>query len=81
MKEKLTYKQAQQKALKEEWVATPCPQGEECWCRIIEPEKPILYGDNDEEYYIVGSASIPKEEAEYIVKLHNQQLMVKFAAK
>ena len=55
----MTYEEAQKESLKVKWKASPCQQGEECWCRIIEPVEPIMY-DGDEEYYIVGSASIPK---------------------
>lgn len=69
----MTYKQAQKESLKVKWKASPCHQGEECWCRIIEPVKPILY-DGDEEYYIVGSGTIPKLEAEHLVELHNNSL-------
>ena len=69
----MTYEEAQQKALTVEWKAVPCHQGEECWCRIIEPIEPILY-DGDEEYYIVASGSIPKLEAEHLVELHNRSL-------
>lgn len=69
----MTYEQAQKEALKVKWKATQCHQGEKCWCRIIEPAEPILY-DGDEEYYIVGSGSIPQLEAEYLVELHNKSL-------
>ena len=69
----MTYEEAQQKALKVKWKTTPCHQGEECWCRIIESIEPILY-DGDEEYYIVASGSIPKLEAEHLVELHNRNL-------
>jgi len=69
----MTYEQAQQKSLTVKWKASPCNQGEECWCRIIEPVEPILY-DGNEEYYIVASGSIPKLEAEYLVELHNRSL-------
>jgi hypothetical protein len=69
----MTYEEAQQKALTVKWKATPCSQGEDCWCRIIEPEEKIIY-DEDEEYYIVGSGSIPQKEAEHLVELHNISL-------
>ena len=69
----MKYEEAQQKALTIKWKTTPCHQGEECWCRIIEPTEPILYDDN-EEYYIVGSGSIPKLEAEHLVQLHNKNI-------
>lgn len=70
----MTYQEAQQKALTVKWKSTPCHQGEECWCRIIEPIDPILHSDAQEEYYIVSSGSIPKLEAEYLVELHNKSL-------
>ena len=69
----MTYEQAQKEALKVKWKASPCHQGEECWCRIIKPVEPILY-DGDEEYYIVGSGRIPKLEAEHLVELQNKSL-------
>lgn len=69
----MTYEEAQKESLKVKWKASPCHQGGECWCRIIEPIEPILY-DRDEEYYIVGSGSIPKLEAEHLVELHNRSL-------
>ena len=69
----MTYEQAQKEALKVKWKTSPCQQGQECWCRIIEPVKPIIY-DEYGEYYIVGSASIPKLEAEHLVELHNKSL-------
>jgi len=69
-----TYKEAKEKALTVKWKTTVCAQGRKCWCRIIEPVNKIIY-DEIEEYYVVGSGSIPKEEAEYLVKLHNEKLM------
>ena len=69
----MKYEEVQQKALTIKWKTTPCHQGEECWCRVIEPTEPILYDDN-EEYYIVGSGSIPQLEAEHLVELHNKNL-------
>lgn len=56
------------------WKSTLCEQGEECWCRIIEPAEPILHSDTQKEYYVVGSGSIPKLEAEHLVELHNKSL-------
>jgi len=71
----MTYEEAQQKALTVEWVASTCNQGESCWCRIIEPKIPIIYGRDNEEYYIAGSGSIPQFEAEHLVELHNKSLL------
>ena len=55
------------------WVTGTCQSGEECWCREILPTSP-LFDDNGDELYVVGPGSISKEEAEYIVKLHNAKL-------
>lgn len=73
-KAKVLYEEALIKAFNSEWKSSVCSQGEECWCRIIEPLNKIEY-DNGEEIYIVGSGSISKEFAEYIVKLHNNNLI------
>lgn len=69
----MDYEQAQKESLKVKWKAVPCHQGEECWCRIIEPIEPIIY-DDKEEYYIVASGSIAQLEAEHLVELHNKSL-------
>lgn len=55
------------------WVTGTCQTGEECWCREILPTS-SLFDDNGDELYVVGPGSISKEEAEYIVKLHNARL-------
>ena len=68
----MTHKEAKELSMKSRWKTTPCGQ-EKCWCLMIEPETPIKY-DEVEEYYIAGSGCIAKEEAEHIVKLHNQAL-------
>jgi len=70
----MTYEEAQQKALTVEWITSICNQGESCWCRVIEPKEPIIWGQNNEEYYIVSSGSIPQLEAEHLVELHNKNL-------
>ena len=47
--------------------------GESCWCRMVVPETEIL----DEiglPIHVIKSASIDKELAEYIVKMHNNNL-------
>lgn len=69
----MNYEDLLKKSLKVEWKVSLCPSGLECWCRVIEPKEPLI--DNEEnEFYIVGSGSIPKEHAEHIVKLHNEKI-------
>lgn len=69
----MTYKEAQEKALSVRWKTSICFSGEECWCKVIEPEEPIK-DNHGEDIYIVPSGSISKEYAEHIVKLHNNSL-------
>ena len=56
------------------WKVKPCPTGENCWCRMIEPIEPIK-DENGEDLYIAGAGVIKKADAEYIVKLHNENLL------
>lgn len=76
----MNYEEAQNKAFKVEWIAKEC-SSKDCWCRMLFPKEPIIYNHKinnhigmDEEFYIVGSGSINKEFAEYIVDLHNKSL-------
>lgn len=72
----MTHEEAYQKALNVRWKVTTCDSGEECWCRLIVPEEPILYGDNNvEEVTIVSYASLNKICAEQIVSEHNNSLV------
>lgn len=50
----MTYKEAQELSLTIKWKTSVCIQGEECWCRIIEPLEPIFH-DDEEVLYIDGS--------------------------
>lgn len=70
----MTYQEAIEKSFSTKWKVGTCHQGEQCWCRTIEPIEPIIYKDGDIEgsYYIVGSGELNKETAEYFVKLHNE---------
>ena len=79
----LQLNEAKEKAFKTKWKITACNEGEKCWCRIIEPVETIEYynfiGDYNvdsfsENFYIVPSACMDKQIAEYIVKLHNKNL-------
>ena len=70
----MTYQEAYDLALKSKWIATPCFVGESCWCNIITPEIPIIFGVDNDEVQIVSSGAINKQLAEHIVKVHNQSL-------
>lgn len=73
----MTYEEAQEKLFKVRWKTEPCFAGEDCWCRMIVPEEPILFqgpSGFEDEIYVVGSAAIDKEIAEYFVQLHNKNL-------
>jgi len=69
--EKYTLDEASELALQVKWKTSSCGN-DTCWCRIIEPDEPILYGENNEEFYIIGSGAVDKEFAEYFVFLHNE---------
>lgn len=69
----MNYQEAIQHSLTVKWKTTLCQSGESCWCRIIEPEEEIK-DDDGNEIYIIGSASVSKDYAEHIVKLHNASL-------
>ena len=73
----MNHNDAEQALLKSKWKTTLCPQGESCWCRIIEPEEKIKYisdFDSEEEMYVVAAGCIPTKYAKHIVKLHNNSL-------
>ena len=78
MEKKLTYKEAQEKSLSVRWEFKPCLSGEQCWCRIVVPETPIMYDDEhggEEAFdYIIGAGSVSKIFAEHIVEIHNKNL-------
>ncbi len=78
MEKKLTYKEAQEKALTVKWKYEPCFSGDQCWCRLVSPVDPIPYDDGkggtDDFDYIIGSGSVSKIFAEHIVELHNKSL-------
>ncbi len=74
----MTYEEAQEHSLTVRWKSTTCSSGEECWCRILTTEEPIMYdshhGGSGEELYIAASGCIPTIYAERIVELHNKAL-------
>lgn len=72
----LTYDEAFDLSFKVKWRTGLCNSGKECWCRTIETQTNIKY-DGNNNFYIVGDGSLPKELANYIVKLHNRSLKLK----
>lgn len=72
----MTFLEARDKSLQVEWEVLPCPQGEDCWCRIVAPKTPLRYTEHgiSENYFIVTSAQIDTATAEHIVKLHNESI-------
>ncbi len=72
----MTYKEAADYAFTIRWKVGTCFSSNECWCRPIQGEEPIMFkdGDEDSEYFIARSGELSKEFAEYFVRLHNQSL-------
>lgn len=75
----MTYEEAQELSLTVKWKTVTCSQGEECWCRTISPEEPILYSeyqmiDTEQEYTIVRPGELNKDLAEHLVRLHNNHI-------
>jgi hypothetical protein len=69
----MTYQEAINESLTLKWKVGTCSQGEECWCRTITCDPPLMYEEvGDEEFYVVGSGQIMKEVAEHIVNIHNK---------
>ncbi len=69
----MNYQEAQKLSFQVEWKTTPCPTGEQCWCRIIEP-KDLIVDDSGNEIYIAGAGVVSRIYAEYIVNLHNEYI-------
>jgi hypothetical protein len=71
----MTYEEAEEISLRVKWKTATCGEGEQCWCRKIVPEVPILFKktetSDEDEFIIVGPAEMPKELAEHFVRLHN----------
>ena len=75
---KLNYQQAIEESLKRRWKIGTCSQGEECWCRMIKCEDPLMFSESDdseeEEYHVVRSGELNRETVEHLVRIHNQQV-------
>lgn len=78
----MTYEEAKQKALLQEWQIGICHQGEECWCRTIKLVTSIPYSYmspnhkeiEDEITHIITSGAVYKIFVEHIVTIHNNNL-------
>jgi hypothetical protein len=72
----MTYTEAGEYALIVRWKVGTCFSSDECWCRPIQGEEPIIFkdGGEDSEFFIARSGELSKSFAEYFVKLHNQNL-------
>ena len=74
----INYTEAIQESLKRKWIVGTCSQGEECWCRTITCEEPLMFQEykdiEPEEFFVVGSGDLRKEIVEHIVKIHNESL-------
>ena len=57
----MTYEEAEKLAFSSKWKIGTCGVGENCWCRTIKPENPIIY-DNNEDYYIIGLEDVGGKE-------------------
>lgn len=54
------------------WKVVTCFAGEDCWCRMVVTED--YRTDKDDDEVFIASAAVNKEEAEYVVELHNTRL-------
>ena len=72
-----SYKDAQVLQISKRWKVEKCQSGENCWCRLIVTESPLLVqikGVEEDLSEVVSSGSISAEIAEYLVELHNKTL-------
>lgn len=71
----MTYEEALHLAIQRKWKTSTCGQGEKCWCRIVEPEEPVYWGeDGIEQITISRSGELNQYFAEYFVELHNKTI-------
>jgi hypothetical protein len=73
-----TFDEARNYSFNVRWKVETCFSGEKCWCRIVVPENPISFKEeerkNEEEFQIISDGAVDKETAEYIVKIHNERI-------
>ena len=55
--------------INQKWKTEPCHSGTDCWCRLISTEI-----DHGPESLIVSFGALNTENAEHIVKIHNEWL-------
>jgi hypothetical protein len=74
----MNYTEAIKESLKVKWVSAPCPTGEECWCRVIKCDPPLMFKENEnsdeEEYRPVRAGELGKDTVEHFVELHNKHI-------
>ena len=74
----MTYAEAIQKSLTVKWKMYTCKEGEQCWCRTIKCEEPLMYKERDDaeenEYWVIGPGELNKETVEHLVKIHNESI-------
>ena len=74
----MTYVEAIKKSLTTKWIIGTCSQGEECWCRTVKCDPPVMFKEredsDEEEYYPIRAGEVGKETVEHIVNLHNNSL-------
>ena len=70
----MTYEEAIKESLNRKWKVGTCSQGEQCWCRTIRCEPPMMYMEvhEEHEYLPIDAATAQKEVVEHIVSLHNK---------
>jgi len=71
----MTYQEAINESLNRKWKIGTCSQGEQCWCRTITCDPPLMYEEVEgetHEFYPIGSGDVMTEVVEHIVSLHNK---------
>ena len=59
---------------KKKWKIATCTDGADCWCRLIVTEDYKKAEDDNMNDCITYAGKITKRLAQYIVKLHNEEL-------
>lgn len=74
----MKYTEAIQESLKRKWVIGTCSQGEQCWCRTVRCEEPVMFIESEDvdpqELFVVRPGELGIEYVNHIIKLHNQSL-------
>ena len=60
---------------KKKWKTATCTLGEKCWCRCVVTADYSKIDNPDNMYCcVIPSQSVNKKLAQYIVKLHNENI-------